>query len=814
MGSPNEIHMDSTSPPPSPPPQYEATIPPQPRMPQPRPSAQPLNPYPGPSPGLTRDPRSSSTQSLLPTESYSSSDSRRTLLVIYIHGFLGNDQSFRSFPAHVHAVLSAMLADSHVIHSKIYPRYKTYRAIDVARDRFSEWLEPHESPTTDVVLVGHSMGGLLAADVVLMPNQSPYGQYPLKHRIIGHVSLDCPFLGLHPGIIVSGISSLFKPAPAPPGDHAPEMNHEIPDPTSPGSSSLNLTTSQSSYPGSPSSVSSMTSPTDPFYNPPFWNDTSFREQPFVKRMFHFASKYKSEGLVRAAANHVMSYLEFGGCLADPRGLQVRYTTLRALEDVDEIQRSGPGRNLRGPDARVRFVNYYTLCTGRPKPPKTPSPKTEETDASSTTKKSFDAQSQLDETHSLSLRPSNQSRIEMDDKDSLSTGPESTRPSIEFYDAMDEPANKAPGPAKGKGKGVHNDKDSETESLNSDRNRHSLQWVDPTPMGDMDNIAPEPLPDYKHEADASSGKQSKQPKAPSTGSSSNLPEHQTDPESQPITQTQTEPDLPPIPPTPAKPTLPDMSQYTDKDSRKQAERESKRLQKAYDQAVKDRTKALRERDKLVEKRRKKAQKDAEKLEKDALKEADRLEKEAAKERLRVEKEASQENGEMQRLAKEADRMAQEAARMEAEARRMRGEPPEPTTAAHGVPPSEEQHGHLPQEQGHMSREQTHISQEPPSRPSVDRTPSHAPADIVAEAQALEAEKPKKLRRFCNLPDKINGARDPAWVDVFMTDVDEVGAHCGLFFPGPHYEGLVGDVGSRIVGWMQEDMTKRAILDMGA
>ena len=64
--------------------------------------------------------------------------------------------------------LDAPLGRPHVIHTKIYPRYKTYRAIELARDNFSKWLEPHESPTTDIVLVGHSMGGILAADVVLL----------------------------------------------------------------------------------------------------------------------------------------------------------------------------------------------------------------------------------------------------------------------------------------------------------------------------------------------------------------------------------------------------------------------------------------------------------------------------------------------------------------------------------------------------------------------------------------------------------------------------------------------------------------------
>lgn len=179
----------------SPPPPYQYTAPPTQKRPAPPPlpprasvdAGSVSSPGPGPDPGpnagpvngwLSEDPRASSTQSLTPSVPDSTAASKRTLLIVYIHGFYGNDQSFRSFPAHVHTYLRGLLVDSHVIHSKIYPRYKTYKSIEIARDNFSAWLEPHESPSTDVILVGHSMGGLLAAEVVLMVCvRPPYGDF-------------------------------------------------------------------------------------------------------------------------------------------------------------------------------------------------------------------------------------------------------------------------------------------------------------------------------------------------------------------------------------------------------------------------------------------------------------------------------------------------------------------------------------------------------------------------------------------------------------------------------------------------------------
>ena len=124
---------------------------------------------------LPQDPRSSSTQSLVPSlqDEEPSVTRKRTLLIVYIHGFYGNELSFQSFPHHVHQKLKIALSDTHVIHSKIYPRYKTYKAFEIAIQQFSTWLRPHESPTTDIILAGHSMGGLVAADVALMVRTPP-----------------------------------------------------------------------------------------------------------------------------------------------------------------------------------------------------------------------------------------------------------------------------------------------------------------------------------------------------------------------------------------------------------------------------------------------------------------------------------------------------------------------------------------------------------------------------------------------------------------------------------------------------------------
>ncbi|KKA27916.1 hypothetical protein TD95_004452 [Thielaviopsis punctulata] len=285
----------------------------------------------------------SSTLSIAPSftdDENPSNPSRRRLLVIYIHGFYGNDESFQSFPAHVHNQLKELLRETHFIHSKIYPRYKTYKAIEVGRDVFCEWLRPHIDDNTDVVLVGHSMGGILAAEVSLkVTTPDPQRTSALENRILGIVALDSPFLGLHHGIILSGISSLFSEAPAMPTPFAkPETNPPSSQPQLHGRTNTSI------------------------FNPAYTNDTHMKARSFRESLAHFARKHRPEGLFQATRAHIWNHLEYCSCLLDYPGLYARYNKIRALEDVDELNGSTGAQ-------RVRFVNYYTTCYGRPKTPK-------------------------------------------------------------------------------------------------------------------------------------------------------------------------------------------------------------------------------------------------------------------------------------------------------------------------------------------------------------------------------------------------------------------------------------------------------------
>jgi hypothetical protein len=540
------------------------------------------------------------------------------------------------------------------------------------------------------------MGGILAAEVALLPPHSPATGQPFRHRILGTIGFDTPYLGMHPGVIVSGISSLFRPAPMPPefNSQSQTVSPGHSGPTPPSSLSLTSTSTleQTLSPQTSASASTTLSPTlshastmstvptnDPYYDPPFPNDKHLAERKGWNSVLHFINKH-SDGLTKATRQYFMSHLEFGGCLADYPGLKSRYAKIRELEDVDDLpQREGPG--YKPPIRRIRFANYWTASTGIPKKPRVPSGQMIDKDGHLMPIEVEMKDMSLSDTSSRSVTPTPSISVE-----EYSDGVV-TRRDVDEIPEPESSAIKTQMKNLGENSGVHESRSDESPEM-----RH----IDSMPINE-------------DEEPTSTAADSQMP-----GSAELLDGV--------YERRDSEPPLPPLPAVPEEPRPIDLTLYTDKDSRKIAEKEQKRVMKAYQQAIKDREDAIKDRRKLVEKRQKKARQEQEK----------RLKAEQ-KQRLKEEKEED-------------------------------------------------------------------IRQTTVNPPPVEKVPKE---------ENPKTEKPKKDKKFCMMPPEVNGRRDKRWVRVYMEGVDEVGAHCGLFFPGPHYESLVGDVGARVEEWVKEDTTRRVI-----
>ncbi|KAH6875596.1 hypothetical protein BKA58DRAFT_409914 [Alternaria rosae] len=704
----------------------------------------------------SQDPRSSSTQSLVPDPSQGDTG-RRRLMLVFIHGFMGNETSFRSFPAHVHNLVTITLAETHVVHTKIYPRYKSRDSLEIARDNFSRWLAPHEDQWTDVVLLGHSMGGLLAADIALA----------FRHRIIGIVNFDVPFLGMHPGIIKAGLGSIFSSPPTP----------------------QDAIVQDADAGKRPSRMSTIFNPkpTDPNYNPAFPNDVNLPNRKGWENSLHWLTKHYKDGLKEATKGLVKSHFEFGSAMADYKELKNRYARVRALEEDDESKRrSGYGQGRTVP--RVRFVNYYTASTGRPKKPK--SPKSPSPKSPSPSRSSSQQLQHQDSNMSASSEASRQNPAQTEERErSRSSSITSSEPEMTH---------------------VHPEPMADSPPLSIKVHEHREDGVVPVSPQDLlsatSPIAPQT---FEESAREDSGP----------------------------------PNLPEIPPIPQEPPFVDLMQFSDKAQRKAAEKEHDQALKVYQKAVKTRNKTINERTKMEEKWEKekaKEKKDREKEEKKKQEEREKARKEQEKEELKKAEEANNMSAEDKQRQKEREQRQAEAEQREAEARQRqreadlrdgkiptedKAEPKRATIELEedigaielGDDEPAQHNSQHPYANYQFSRSGIMRQDTPDGRAdssytlsTMDSQNSHRPK---TESEESAPAKPKKLKKFCMLPPKdADGNKDPTWIRVFMENMDEVTAHTSLFFINETYEKLVGDVGARIEDWVREADSMRLVREM--
>ncbi|CZR57231.1 uncharacterized protein PAC_07121 [Phialocephala subalpina] len=182
---------------------------------------------------------------------------KKTLLLCFIHGFKGGDDTFGGFPEHLRALVSHALPKIEV-RAIVYPKFETRGDLAECVSRFRDWLlekvidievERHTpSPTVDpsvhTILIGHSMGGIVAADTILAltSDKAVFSSRPSSSHSVsksedksedqgkaaehakpelntlmfpyirGVLAFDTPYLGISPGVVAHGAEGHYNAA--------------------------------------------------------------------------------------------------------------------------------------------------------------------------------------------------------------------------------------------------------------------------------------------------------------------------------------------------------------------------------------------------------------------------------------------------------------------------------------------------------------------------------------------------------------------------------------------------------------------------
>ncbi|KAI5818754.1 hypothetical protein BZA77DRAFT_242769 [Pyronema omphalodes] len=154
---------------------------------------------------------------------------KQTLLLCFIHGFKGDDGTFRGFPEHLRVLVQNARPHLNIV-TAVYPQYETRGELNSAVSRFREWLQntvidievashtPHPTvdPSVHTILIGHSMGGIVAADTLIsitddLPVSPSSTRLPFPH-IVGILAFDTPYLGLAPSVFAHSAEGKWKTA--------------------------------------------------------------------------------------------------------------------------------------------------------------------------------------------------------------------------------------------------------------------------------------------------------------------------------------------------------------------------------------------------------------------------------------------------------------------------------------------------------------------------------------------------------------------------------------------------------------------------
>ncbi|KAL2752872.1 hypothetical protein ACRALDRAFT_2077262, partial [Sodiomyces alcalophilus JCM 7366] len=171
---------------------------------------------------------------------------KKTLILCFIHGFKGGDDTFGAKSQFTNDLRSLVQEELPKIDVKvlIYPKYETKGDLGDCVSRFRDWLlervidlevaagtpSPTVDPSVRTILVGHSMGGIVAAETVIgLTSDHPiYTQDGIEKStdaptslnalmfpyIQGVLAFDTPYLGISPGVVAHGAEDRYATASA------------------------------------------------------------------------------------------------------------------------------------------------------------------------------------------------------------------------------------------------------------------------------------------------------------------------------------------------------------------------------------------------------------------------------------------------------------------------------------------------------------------------------------------------------------------------------------------------------------------------
>ncbi|KAJ5633819.1 hypothetical protein N7528_001661 [Penicillium herquei] len=243
---------------------------------------------------------------------------KKIILLVFVHGFKGDDDTFGDFPDHFCAELSNKYPLVTVAKA-VYPKYETRGSLTECVSKLRDWLQdkvidlevanenhsPTITPSVHVIMIGHSMGGIVAADLLVqLANEKPVTdkvELPdgmetaniMFPKIKGLIAFDTPFWG-----------SLLQQQ---------QQQAEPPATDDPGWWKMGK---YAMYAGALGTVAAA-------------GVAAYANRQNISERFGWAS----------------SHLEFVGCLAQPRLLEKRLNELAEL-----------------PDKKIGSVNFFT-CLG-------------------------------------------------------------------------------------------------------------------------------------------------------------------------------------------------------------------------------------------------------------------------------------------------------------------------------------------------------------------------------------------------------------------------------------------------------------------